>query len=414
MQIVHRDVSPQNILISFEGEVKLIDFGIAKAATKASTTDRGALRGKLLYMSPEQAWGRPIDRRSDVFSLGIVLYEMVTETKPFLGAGTEMSILELGARVRDHARARDQPARPRGARPRGHEGAGAGPRRALPGRRPDAARARARAARAAAGRARATWRASWSCCSTASEREDEHRLRAAARARRPPAARSRRHPSPMPLEIAAEAVRNRRIERGDSDVLDERAGEVLPADPRDHRKRSTSSTRRSRRSSPRSRSAWPSCRRRRTRPSRSTTAPAGSSASRTTSRRATSRRPEPRGLVPPRADAAFAPRPRRAASPRGSGQVRELQGDPLPQGRGQEPLGVPEVRLPLPHLGARAARPALRRRLGGVRRRPGERRPARLQRHQALRGAAQGRQGQDRLLRRAGLRGRARSAAAAR
>jgi serine/threonine protein kinase len=95
MQIVHRDVSPQNILISFEGEVKLVDFGIAKAATKASNTDRGALRGKLLYMSPEQAWGRTIDRRSDVFSLGIVLYEMVTETKPFIGAGTELTILEL-------------------------------------------------------------------------------------------------------------------------------------------------------------------------------------------------------------------------------------------------------------------------------------------------------------------------------
>ena len=86
MEIVHRDVSPQNILISFEGEVKLTDFGIAKAATKASTTDRGALRGKLLYMSPEQAWGRPMDRRSDVFSLGIVLYEMMTDKKPFLGA----------------------------------------------------------------------------------------------------------------------------------------------------------------------------------------------------------------------------------------------------------------------------------------------------------------------------------------
>jgi serine/threonine protein kinase len=94
MEIVHRDVSPQNILISFEGDVKLADFGIAKAATKASSTDRGALRGKLLYMSPEQAWGRPIDRRSDVFSLGIVLYELLTEQKPFLGGASEMSILE--------------------------------------------------------------------------------------------------------------------------------------------------------------------------------------------------------------------------------------------------------------------------------------------------------------------------------
>ncbi len=95
MEIVHRDVSPQNILISLEGDVKLVDFGIAKAATKASNTERGALRGKLLYMSPEQAWGRPIDRRSDIFSLGIVLYELVTETKPFVSTGTELTILEL-------------------------------------------------------------------------------------------------------------------------------------------------------------------------------------------------------------------------------------------------------------------------------------------------------------------------------
>jgi serine/threonine protein kinase len=93
MMIVHRDVSPQNILISFEGDVKLTDFGIAKAATKATTTDRGALRGKLLYMSPEQAWGKAMDRRSDIFSLGIVFYEMLTDQKPFLGT-SEMSILE--------------------------------------------------------------------------------------------------------------------------------------------------------------------------------------------------------------------------------------------------------------------------------------------------------------------------------
>jgi len=95
MEIVHRDVSPQNILIAFEGNVKLADFGIAKAATKASKTERGALRGKLLYMSPEQAWGRTIDHRSDVFSLGLVLYEMVSEHKPFAGADSEATILEL-------------------------------------------------------------------------------------------------------------------------------------------------------------------------------------------------------------------------------------------------------------------------------------------------------------------------------
>jgi len=96
MELVHRDVSPQNILISFEGDVKLTDFGIAKAATKASNTDRGALRGKLLYMSPEQAWGKSLDHRSDLFSLGLVLYEMITDEKPFLLGhdGSEMTILE--------------------------------------------------------------------------------------------------------------------------------------------------------------------------------------------------------------------------------------------------------------------------------------------------------------------------------
>jgi len=68
-------------------------LSVVKAASKASTTDKGALRGKLLYMSPEQAWGKPMDKRSDVFSLGIVFYEMLTEQKPFLGT-SETSILE--------------------------------------------------------------------------------------------------------------------------------------------------------------------------------------------------------------------------------------------------------------------------------------------------------------------------------
>jgi serine/threonine protein kinase len=93
--IVHRDVSPQNILISFEGDVKLADFGIAKAATKAADSDRGSLRGKINYMSPEQAWGRPIDQRSDLFSLGIVLYEMITDERVFAQTSTEMGTLEL-------------------------------------------------------------------------------------------------------------------------------------------------------------------------------------------------------------------------------------------------------------------------------------------------------------------------------
>jgi serine/threonine protein kinase len=94
---VHRDVSPQNILVSNEGEVKLVDFGIAKAASKASHTDSGSLRGKLLYMSPEQAWGRPLDKRSDIFALGSVFFEMLTGHLLFSG-NSEMSILE---RVRE-------------------------------------------------------------------------------------------------------------------------------------------------------------------------------------------------------------------------------------------------------------------------------------------------------------------------
>ena len=76
--IVHRDVSPQNVLISFSGEVKLVDFGIAKATMKARQTAVGVIKGKYYYMSPEQAWGEQIDHRSDIFSAGIVLYEMMT------------------------------------------------------------------------------------------------------------------------------------------------------------------------------------------------------------------------------------------------------------------------------------------------------------------------------------------------
>jgi TonB family protein len=91
--LVHRDVSPQNVLISDEGVIKLCDFGIAKAASKASHTRAGALKGKLQYMSPEQAWGKDIDHRSDIFSLGLVLFEMLTGEKLFAG-DSEMSILE--------------------------------------------------------------------------------------------------------------------------------------------------------------------------------------------------------------------------------------------------------------------------------------------------------------------------------
>lgn len=95
LNLVHRDISPQNILMSYEGEVKLVDFGIAKAATKAHVTQHGALKGKLLYMSPEQAWGKAVDKRTDIFSLGVVMYEMLTGAPLFLDENdTEVTILE--------------------------------------------------------------------------------------------------------------------------------------------------------------------------------------------------------------------------------------------------------------------------------------------------------------------------------
>ncbi|HZH78938.1 MAG TPA: serine/threonine-protein kinase, partial [Archangium sp.] len=81
--IVHRDISPQNILLTFEGRVKVVDFGIAKAADQATVTRSGVLKGKYSYMSPEQAAGQRVDCRSDVFALGVVLYEMVTNTRLF-------------------------------------------------------------------------------------------------------------------------------------------------------------------------------------------------------------------------------------------------------------------------------------------------------------------------------------------
>jgi len=83
MQIVHRDVSPQNILVSFEGAVKVIDFGIARAQGRGTHTNPGGLKGKIQYMSPEQASAGEVDPRSDVFALGVVLWEILVGQRLF-------------------------------------------------------------------------------------------------------------------------------------------------------------------------------------------------------------------------------------------------------------------------------------------------------------------------------------------
>jgi eukaryotic-like serine/threonine-protein kinase len=81
--LVHRDMSPQNVMVTYAGEVKVLDFGIAKAASRMAHTEAGQIRGKYAYMSPEQCRGEPLDRRSDVFGLGILLYELTVGARLF-------------------------------------------------------------------------------------------------------------------------------------------------------------------------------------------------------------------------------------------------------------------------------------------------------------------------------------------
>jgi serine/threonine protein kinase len=93
--IVHRDVSPANILVGYDGNVKVVDFGIAKASHRTTETHSGLMKGKVAYMSPEQCVGQPVDRRSDIFCLGIVLYELATVRRLFKGANDFLTMSSI-------------------------------------------------------------------------------------------------------------------------------------------------------------------------------------------------------------------------------------------------------------------------------------------------------------------------------
>ncbi|RKH43119.1 protein kinase domain-containing protein [Corallococcus llansteffanensis] len=83
LHVVHRDVSPSNLYVTYQGQVKVLDFGIAKAESRLVQTRTGVVKGKYIYMAPEQAQGKEVDHRADVFSLGVSLYEAVTHVRPF-------------------------------------------------------------------------------------------------------------------------------------------------------------------------------------------------------------------------------------------------------------------------------------------------------------------------------------------
>src|SRR5690606_31206776 len=102
--LVHRDITPHNVLVTYDGVVKIVDFGVAKATSRiAAETEAGQLKGKIAYMSPEQLRGEPVDRRTDVFALGIVLYMLLTGIHPFRGEDQARTIENITS---------DEPARP--------------------------------------------------------------------------------------------------------------------------------------------------------------------------------------------------------------------------------------------------------------------------------------------------------------
>ena len=98
LNVVHRDISPQNVLVSVTGEVKLIDFGIAKALDQLhGNTNTGVLKGKISFMSPEQALGQPLDARADIWAAGVVLYQLLCGELPFQGTSQLDTLHIIGA-----------------------------------------------------------------------------------------------------------------------------------------------------------------------------------------------------------------------------------------------------------------------------------------------------------------------------
>src|SRR6185503_17892861 len=105
--LVHRDVSPSNVLLGIHGEIKIADFGVAKARSRSYHTVSGSIKGKAPYMAPEQILGQPVDRRADVFSLGVLLFELTTRTRLYSALSNSLAMAQiLDGQVADPAERR--------------------------------------------------------------------------------------------------------------------------------------------------------------------------------------------------------------------------------------------------------------------------------------------------------------------